>query len=225
MKPRRIAVVLFAAAGLMFLGSSPAQAWDNGTYLRTGDVFCTDQVQSQVGVRFHGHVVNGNGSPSIRISTSAGGPETVAWSQPNVGTGVGIDFNKYLNLAPGTFYRGCVTITRHTANTWGRSSIMGQGSSVADIGPHTARLSPGSSACGDWGLGPVRLTGTADAAVTWSVSAFDLDYGFVGTVFSTGGGSVDTSYVPGPDLSLLQMCVHNTSGQPVSVGYEMAAAQ
>lgn len=211
-----------AAAGLIVLLAAPAQAWDNGTNLRTGDVFCTDQVRSDTGARFHGAVVGGNGTASIRVTTSPGGAETVAWSRTDVGTG----FNQYLYLAPGTHYRGCVTITRHGVNTWGRSSIMGLGTGTeADLGPHAATLSPGGHACGDWGLGPVRLTGTADAGVTWYVTAFDQDYGFVGTVFSTAGATVDTTFTPGPELSLLALCVQNTSTRTLSAAYELSASE
>lgn len=143
------------------------------------------------------------------------------WSQ----TGPNLNFNKYVYGAAGTHYRGCVTITVHTSNTWGKSFIMGLGSSaVGDIGPHTATLSPGGRACGDFGMGPVRLTGTANANVTWYINGTDQDYAFVGTVFSTGGASVDTVFVPGPELSLLEMCVRNSSQQTVAVSYELAAA-
>ncbi|HET9140836.1 hypothetical protein [Actinophytocola sp.] len=215
-----VAAVAVAAAGLLLIGS-PAQAWDNGTSLRTGDVFCTDQTRSDIGARFAGHVAGGSATATIRAAATAGGAETVVWSQ----TVAGIDFNKYVYLAPGTHYRGCVTITAHTANTWARSFISGLGATaVGDIGPHLANLGPGGRACGDFGTGPVRLTGAASAAVTWYINGSDLDYAFAGTVFSTGGGTVDTGFVPGPDLTLLELCVHNSSARPVSVAYELSAA-
>jgi hypothetical protein len=218
MRALRYLVAVAAAVGIVIALASPAGAWDNGTYLRTGDVFCTDLARSDTGVRYHGHVAAGFATVSIRASATAGGQETVVWSQ----TGVTSSFNQYFYGAAGTHYRGCVAITSHGPNTWGRSSIMGLGaSSVGDIGPHQATLSPGAGACGDFGLGPVQLTGTASAPITWSVSAFDQDYGWVGTVFSTGGSSVATGYTPTPDLSLLNMCVHNTSSQTVTITYEM----
>ncbi len=217
MKTLRYVIAAVAAVGLMFL-AAPAQAWDNGTYLRTGDVFCTDQARSDTGARFLGHVVNGSGTASVRVSATPGGPETVVWSQ----TGPNLDFNRYQYGPAGTHYRGCVTITSHTVNTWGKSIIMGLGpSTVGDIGPHTARLSPGGRACGDFGMGTVRLTGTAPTSVTWYINASGEDYGFVGTVFSTSGATVDTTYVPTPDLTLLELCVHNTSQQTISVSYEL----
>lgn len=220
MRALRYLVAAAAAVALMFI-ALPAQAWDNGTYLRTGDVVCTDQARSDGGARYHGHVQQGTATVTIRTATAAGGPETVAWSQ----AGTRGDFNQYVYGAPGTYYRGCVTITSHTAYTWGRSSLMGLGpTAVGDIGPHTATLSPGAGACGDWGLGPVRITGTATAGVTWYVSAFDQDYGFVGPVFTTSGSSLDTTYTPGPELSLLELCVRNSSAGTVTASYEMAGS-
>ena len=205
----------------LLLAVFPAQAWDNGTFLRTGDVFCTDQTRSDTGVRFLGHVTNGSATASIRTSTSAGGAETVVWTQ----SAANIDFNKYFYGPAGTFYRGCVTVTAHTINTWGRSMILGLGAgSISDIGPHTATLAPGSRACGDDGEGAVRLVGTAPAGVTWYVTASDLDYAFVGTVFSTTGSSVDTVFVAGPDLTLLKMCVYNSSAQTLTASYELSLA-
>src|SRR5262245_27367212 len=138
MRYLRFAAAVIAAVGLMLIGS-PAQAWDNGTYLRTGDVFCTDQVRADGGVRFTGHITNGSATATIRVSAAPRAAESVAWSQ----SATNIDFNKYLTLVPGMHYRGCVTVTGHTVNTWGRSFIMAQGSTgIGDIGPHTARLSP-----------------------------------------------------------------------------------
>jgi hypothetical protein len=78
-----------------------------------------------------------------------------------------LNFNQYVYGAPGTHYRGCVTITADTVNTWGKAFILGLGSTaVGDIGPNTATLSPGGRACGDSGVETVRLTGTASAPVT-----------------------------------------------------------
>lgn len=220
MRALRLLVAAAAAVGIMLALSSPANAWGNGTYLRTGDVFCTDQARSDTGARFTGHVVNGSGTASIRAAATAGGPETVVWSQ----TGTNLNFNKY-HYGPTAYYRGCVTITAHTVNTWGKSFILGLGASaVSDIGPNTALLSPGGRTCGDSGMGPVRLTGTAPTGVTWYLNGTDQDYAFVGTVFSTGGSSVDTVFVPGPELTGLEMCVHNSSQQTVSVSYELSQA-
>ena len=127
----------------LLLAVSPAQAWDNGTFLRTGDVFCTDQTRSDTGVRFLGHITNGSATASIRTSATAGGAEAVVWTQ----SAANIDF-----------------------------------------------------------------------------TASDLDYAFVGTVFSTTGATVDTVFVAGPDLTLLKMCVYSSSTQTLTASYELSAA-
>jgi hypothetical protein len=217
MKALKYVVAVATGLALVFV-ASPAEAWDNGTYLKTGDMFCTDKARSDTGARFLGHVTNGSAKATLYVSATADGPETLVWSQ----IGANIDFNKYAYGTAGTHYRGCVTITAHTVNTWGRSIIMGLGAStVGDIGPHSAILSPGGGACGDFGMGPVRLTGTASGAVAWSVSGTDLDYSFVGTIFSTSGSTVDATFTPGAEISIVEMCVRNPGTQPVSVSYEL----
>lgn len=222
MRILRLLATAAAVAGTtiaMTVVTAPAaSAWDNGTYLHTGDVFCTDLASSPTGARFSGHVVNGSATATVRTSSGPGAPQTVVWS----GSGANLNINQYVYGSPGTHYQGCVTITAHTQNTWGKVFISGLGAgAVGDIGPHTATLSPGASACGDAGYGPVRLTGTAGAAVTWSVTAMDTDYAYVGTVFSTGGSTVDTTFTPGPELTELEMCVSNTSAATTSVSYEL----
>ncbi|HEU4948029.1 MAG TPA: hypothetical protein VFT31_12825 [Kribbella sp.] len=90
-----------------------------------------------------------------------------------------------------------------------------------DLGPHTAVLSPGARACGDNGMGPVRLIGNASAPVMWSINGTDEDCAFVGTVFSVSGQSVDQTFVPSPDLTLLEMCVTNTAQQTITASFEL----
>jgi hypothetical protein len=126
---------------------------------------------------------------------------------------------------PGTYFRGCVTITAHTTSTWVKHFINGLvAGELSDIGPNTATLSPGAWTCGDSGLESVRLTGTATGQSRWYINAFDHDYGFVGEVFSTQGSSVDTVFTAPPDLSLLEMCVLNLSQSRIDVSFELSAA-
>ena len=126
---------------------------------------------------------------------------------------------------PGTYFRGCVKITTHTTSTWTKQFIDGLGAgAVNDIGPNKATLSPGAWACGDFGMGPVRLTGTATGPATWYVNAFDSDYAFAGAVFSTQGSSVDTVFTPPPDLTVLEMCVLNSGQSRIDASFELSAA-
>jgi hypothetical protein len=178
---------------------------------------CTGQAPAP-DVRLYGSILNGSGTASIRVATSVGGPETVVWSA----TGRNLNFDKKVTATgPGQYFRGCVLITAHTINTWTKFGLI-TNAAVGEFGQRTAKLSPGARSCGDNGLGQVRIRGTASAAVTWAITAFDTDYGFVGTVFSTGGSSVDHVFTPGPELSILEMCVINTSNQTITASYDMA---
>lgn len=216
MRTLRFMATAAATIGLMFV-AVPAQA-GNGSSLHAGDVVCSDQLRSNTTVRFYGHIVNGSGTASIRTSATAGGPETVVWTQ----TGTNLSFNKYVSGAAGTHYRGCITITAHTVNTWAKSALIWLNpTDVSDIGPNIATLAPGGRACDDSGIETVRLTGTATADITWYVNGFDENYSSVGAVFSTTGVTVNTTFAADPNLTGLEMCIHNTSQQTISASYEM----
>jgi hypothetical protein len=159
---------------------------------------------------------------SIHAATTAGDAETLVWSQ----TGTNLNFNKYFYGAPGTYYRGCVTISAHTVNIWGKSAIMGLGSSAGgDIGPHTATLSPGGRPCGDSGMGPVWLTGTATTGVTWYINVSDQDYAFVGRCSPPAEHQWTPNSSPDLELTVLEVCVHNSSQQTITAAYELLPAQ
>ncbi len=212
----RIIAAVTGGVAISVVLTSQADAWDSAAALKAGDVVCSAQVQA-TNVRLYGSILNGAGTASIRVASTAGGPESTVWSS----TGNNLNFDKHLTApAPGTFFRGCVAITAATVNTWTKYGLLTTGA-VASIGAHTAVLSPGARACGDSGMGPIRLTGTANAPVTWVVNGFDQDYGFVGTVFSVGGQSVNTVFQPSPDLTLLEMCVVNTSQQTITATFDL----
>jgi hypothetical protein len=223
MTSRRLVIMAGAAMGfvLMIAVAGPADASQGGVYLKAGDTVCTDQSRSDTGVRFFATVTNGLGTATVRTAAAAGGAETVVWTATGTTT---VDRYVYAST-PGTYFRGCVTITTPTTSTWTRQFIYGLGASdVNDIGPNTASLSPGAWACGDSGMGPVQLTGTATASVTWYVNAFDEDYAFVGSVFSTQGSSVDTVFAPPPNLTVLEMCVLNSTQARIDASFELSAA-
>ena len=216
-------VLVGAAIGVASVAvlALPAQASQGGVYLKTGDVVCTDQSRSDTGLRFVAWVINGRGTATIRSAVAAGGPETVVWTASDT---TGVD-KKVTAPVPGTYFRSCVTITTHTSSTWVKMFQYGTGaSSIGDIGSNTANLSPGAWSCGDSGLGPVRLTGTASAPVTWYINASDQDYAFVGAVFFAAGNTVDTIFTPGPELTGLEMCVLNSSQQRITASFELSQA-
>jgi hypothetical protein len=212
----RILRYALVTAALLLAVAAPAQASQGGVYLRTGDVVCTDQSYSNGGARYWTTVVNGAGVLTLRVAATAGGAETVIRSA--TGTAADWTVSGYSG-----YFRGCVTITTHTISTWVKHFIYGTGAgTVNDIGPNTASLSPGAWSCGDWGYGPVTLTGSAGATVTWYIAAFDQDYAWVGSVFSVTGPSVNTTFTPDPSLSTLELCVLNSSSGPVSASFELA---
>jgi hypothetical protein len=221
MSLRRLVLVGGAVLGLGFALAGPAAASQGGMYLKTGDRVCTDQAYSETGVRISAWVLSGRGTVSVSAASTAGGAETVIWS---VTESTGVDQHVY-HSSPGTYFRLCVTITTHAVNTWTKQFLYGFGASAAaDIGPNWASLSPGASACGDRYLGPVQLTGTATGPATWYITALDEDYGSVGTVFSIQGSSVDTVFTPPPNLTLLEMCVQNTSQARIDASWELSGA-
>ena len=217
-------LVLAGAAGgvaSVAMLATPAQASEGGVYLKTGDVVCTDLFRSDTGVRFVAWVVIGRGTATVSAATAAGGPETVVRTTSNTS---GAD-EKVAAPAPGTYFRGCVTITTHTPNTWVKMFQSGNGNPyVGDIGPNTASLSPGAWSCGDSGLGHVRLTGAASAPVTWYLNGFDQDYASAGAVFFAAGSTVDTAFTSGPELTGLEMCVLNSSQQKITASFELSQA-
>jgi len=221
MRKRLYGIVAAVVSGVAIsvVLASPASAWDNAANLKVGNEVCSPQVQA-TGARLYGSILNGSGTGSIRVASSAGGAETVLWSA----TGSNLNFDKSLVApAPGTFFRGCVKITAATSNTWTKFGLLPSGT-ITGAGSHTALLSPGARFCGGSGEGRVRLLGTANAAVTFSVNGFDQDYQSIGPVFSVTGTSVDQVFTSSPDLTGLEMCVNNTSQQTVAASFKLVQA-
>jgi hypothetical protein len=217
-RKRWYGAALAAAGGvaLALIPAGTASAWDVGAGLKTGDTICGPQFQTTSG-RMYGSIVNGAGTATIRVASSVGGPETIAFSQ----TGNNLNVNKTVTAPAGSFMRGCIKITAHTINTWTKVALFAAGTGT-QAGPFEAvSLSPGARFCGDSGIGTVRLLGSANAPVTWALNGLDNDYAFVGTVFSVTGSSVDTTYTSGPELSDLEMCVVNTSQQTVTATFDL----
>jgi hypothetical protein len=197
----------------------PANAmagWDTGAGLKTGDTVCGPQFQTTSG-RMYGSIVNGTGTATIRVASTLGGPETVVFSQ----TGINLNVNQTVTAPPGSYMRGCIKITAHTINTWTKVSLFASGTFTQASPFEAVSLSPGARFCGDSGIGTVRLLGSANAPVTWTLNGLDNDYAFVGTVFSVAGSTVDTTYTSGPDLADLEMCVVNTSQQTVTATFDL----
>lgn len=217
MRRRIVAAVI---GGVVLAVAAPAgiaeAGWDVGAGLKTGDTICSPLMQTKSG-RMYGSIVNGAGTATIRVSSSVGGPETIVYTQ----SGTNLNINKTVTAPAGSFMRGCIKITAHTINTWTKTALFAA-DTYWQSGPFEAiSLSPGARYCGDSGINTVRLLGNASAPVTWTLNGLDNDYAFVGTVFSTTGASVNTTYTSTPDLSDLEMCVVNTSSQTVSATFDL----
>lgn len=135
MGKRWYVIAAAAAGGLVISGvlATPAAAWDGGANLKVGDVVCTDQSRSDIGARFYGHVTDGSATATIRVASSVGGAETVVWSL----TGSNLNIGKTVPAsAAGTYFRGCVTITAATSNTWTNMAILPSG--ARGLGPRPA---------------------------------------------------------------------------------------
>jgi hypothetical protein len=101
MRKRWYGIAAAAAGGVVIsvVLATPASAWDVGTSLKVGDVVCTDQSRSDIGARLYASVTNGSVTADIRLASSAGGAETVAWTA----SGNNLSFDKTVAApAPGT---------------------------------------------------------------------------------------------------------------------------
>ena len=114
MRGKRWYGVALAVAGGVALALIPANAmagWDTGAGLKTGDTVCGPRFQTTSG-RMYGSIVNSTGTATIRVASTLGGPETVVFSQ----TGINLNVNKTVTAPPGSYVRGCIKITAHTAS-------------------------------------------------------------------------------------------------------------
>jgi len=215
---KRMAALVGLTALILVGTATPADAWSTGTFLRTGDTVCSVQAQSDLGARYVATILNGTGTITIRTATTAGGPETTVFSK----SGLNVGADRSVTAAPGTYFRGCATITSHTSNTWVQHFLFPTGPFASD-NVSTASLSVGSTACAGGALGDVRLLGTGTGQVSWSIRALDIDYAEVGPVFAIMGSTVDTTFHPGPELTLLKMCATNISSGRLSVSFTLSA--
>jgi hypothetical protein len=236
---RRLLIVL-AGVVLLLLGLAvPAGASGDSGTLPAGSTACTDRVLSSSGAFIRGRADNVPATFTTRISTTPGGPETTIFTQVTREVAIhfpGNDYPTYRLLitppTPGTYYfRNCVTAT-HGSDYRFRLAVEGNGQFDSDIGPHTATLAPGGRHCGDWLSGPsiglgdgaARLIGSASAPVTFSLSATDSDYGFLGDVFLVTGAAVNEVYLPPSYISSTSACATNTSNTTVTVSFELDPA-
>jgi hypothetical protein len=203
------------------IASGPAGAAGFGGALQAGSTVCTDWLRSDGGgVYLRGYAAgSGTYTWTMRMSNTPGGPET------EIFRAVATELTR--NVVPpatGTFfYRNCLNVSKQPAAGYRLVVSAGIGSvnPVYGIGPHTAKLTPGSVACGEFAMGPALLRGSSNQTVHWSARGTDLDYGFLGEIFAVTGATVNHVLELGPALFSMDACATNTALVTATVSFEL----
>lgn len=202
--------------------SGPAGAAGFGGALQPGSTVCTDWLRSDGGgVYLLGYAAgSGTYTWTMRMSkTPGGGSETEIFRA--------VTTNLTRNVVPPAtgrfFYRNCLNVSNQQAAGYRLVVSAGIGSvnPVYGIGPHTAQLTRGSMACGEFAMGPARLSGSSNRTVQWSVRGTDLDYAFMGPIFSVTGATVFQALDLGPSLFSMDACAANPASGTATVSFEL----
>jgi hypothetical protein len=200
--------------------TGPASAAGFGGALQPGSTVCTDWLRTDGGGIYLNGYAFGTGTYTwtMLMSTAPGGQETEIFRF--VGTGL----TRHV-VAPVTgrfFYRNCLKVSNRQATGYRLTISAGIRSvnPVYGVGPHTAQLTPGSMACGEFTMAPTVLRGSSDRPVQWSARGTDMDYASVGRVFMMTGATVDQVLDPGATLFSLDACAANTGSTPASVSFD-----
>ena len=200
--------------------SGPASAAGFGGALQPGSTVCTDRLRTDGGGIYLNGYAFGTGTYTwtMLMSTTQGGPEV------EILRAVGNGLTRHV-VAPLTgrfFYRNCLNVSNRQAAGYRLTISAGIRSvnPVYGVGPHTAQLTPGSMACGEFAMAPTILRGSSDRSVQWSARGTDMDYASVGRVFLMNGATVDQVLDPGLSLSSLDACAANTGTAPAAVSFD-----
>ena len=219
-KRTRAFLVAMAAVFIAATVSGPAGAAGFGGALQPGSTVCTDWLRTDGGGIYLNGYAFGTGTYTwtMLMSPTLGGPEVEILRF--VGTGL----NRHVvpPLAGTFFYRNCLKVSNRQAAGYRLTISAGIRSvnPVYGVGPHTAQLTPGSMACGEFAMAPTVLRGSSDRSVQWSARGTDMDYASVGRVFVMTGATVDQVLDPGVSLSSLDACAANTGSAPASVSFD-----
>lgn len=215
-RPHRWLPTLAAAA--LSLNAASASAGTGGG-LQAGDMACTDWLRSDGGgIAIRGYAWGaGTYSWTMRMSAAPGATEREIFR-----AGTREVSQQVTPPATGRFfYRNCLTVT--TKEATGYRLVVSPAyavTSVVHAGPHTATLSPGGRACGEFATAPVILRGVADRPVLFSVGGTDLDYAPVYGIFSVSGKTADQGFDVPEWLSSLDACVTNTARETATVSFD-----
>jgi hypothetical protein len=212
-------LICIAALTLPMMASTTFAAGFGGA-LQPGSTACTDWLRTDGGgVYLRGHA-GGTGAYTwtMRMSASPGGAETEIFRV----TTREVTQHVVPSVTGRFFYRNCLTVANRQATFYrlGVSAGVRSVNPVYGIGPHTATLAPGSSACGEFAMGPVFLRGGADRSIQWSVRGTDLDYSPVGDIFSVRGAAVDQLIDVPSWLFSVDTCATNGSSAPATVSFD-----
>jgi hypothetical protein len=200
--------------------SGPASAAGFGGALQPGSIVCTDWLRTDGGGIYLNGYATGTGTYTwtMLMTTSPGGQEVELLRF----VGTGLNRQVVAPLAGTFFYRNCLKVSNRQASGYRLTISAGVRSvnPVYGVGPHTAQLTPGSMACGEFAMAPTVLRGNSDRSVQWSARGTDLDYASVGRVFMMTGATVDQVLDPGMSLFSLDACAANTGSTPASVSFD-----
>jgi hypothetical protein len=205
-----------------FAASGPASAAGFGGTLQPGSTVCTDWLRTDGGgVYLLGYAAGaGTYTWTMRMSkTPGGGPET------EIFRAVTTEITRHVvPPATGTFYyRNCLNVSSQQAAGYRLTITAGVRSvnPIYGIGPHTARLTPGSVACGEFAMGPVRLLGSSTQSVRWSIRGTSHEYARMGDIFSASGATADEVFDPGPTVFSTEACAANTASVTATLSFEL----
>jgi hypothetical protein len=200
--------------------SGPASAAGFGGALQPGSTVCTDWLRTDGGGIYLNGYAFGTGTYTwtMLMSTSPGGQEVEILRA----VGTGLARHVVAPLVGRFFYRSCLNVSTRQAAGYRLTMSAGIRSvnPVYGVGPHTAQLTPGSMACGEFAMAPTVLRGSSDRSVQWSARGTDMDYASVGRVFLMSGATVDQVLDPGLSLSSLDACAANTGSAPATVSFD-----
>lgn len=198
-----------------------------GGSLPAGSSISADQTRSDVGVKVSG-IVSTPGAAvtwTVKAADTPGGTETQVFRAVTYDvTGVSI-----APPHPGTlFYRICLANTTRSPVSFSHVSTVprtGAGNGQSNVGPTTAILGPGGTACGELIKGSGRLTVSSDVPVTWWVRAFNGDLSVLRQIrpLTVTAPSVDQAVGPGP-YAFLDACVINHSTRSATLSMQFAAS-
>jgi hypothetical protein len=222
MSRRRTLVLALLAGGLLGAGLAvPAEAV-LGFSLPPGSTSCTDQVRSDHGIRMYGRIHSSAGAWTVRMSSTAGGPETEIFRSAQTI----LPTTTVRPPTAGTFFlRACVSNTGSGVGQYKLNMGAGPGGVAQDdVGPHVAVLGPGGEACGEFAWTAERLVGRSDVPVLWLARFVDVDYVSGPMVPVATAASIDR-VLPAPgENEWLEACVRNTSGSTASVSFDLSPA-